>query len=332
MMQVFQKRTEKRMSFFLKMPVSSSLQESAHPLLRRQPTRRGFLQASVAAGVSYFVARGLFARANPRSFWLLHTPTGVSWQVDDPVSWSLENARQPILKRAREGLMKLTLDDGDRVIRLVTRRCSLNLLELHPGQVVVHHWGQQQLADLRPFFKAHKLARQEIEVVVRDRKKEIVTRHLGDDYLFGDRLANSNTVELTDFPLDLYLRKWARRFEEQPDDWTPASGTWSGYAWEGVEDNRIPWTALKSAWRCISPTLCLNCDQPTVLTNFGNPWVGMFSRSPKFVHICGGCRRSFKDESVKDVDGWLTMNLDAKVRPDFVMIWDRRVEWVLTDD
>jgi hypothetical protein len=278
------------------------------------------------------VASGLFARANPRSFWLLDTSTGVSWQVDDPVSWSLENARQPILKRATEGLMKLTLDDGDRVIRVVIRRCGLNLLELHHGQVVVQHWGQHQLADLRPFFKAHRLARQEIEVVVRDRKKEIVTTHPGDNYLFGDRLAYSNTLESNDFPLELYLRKWQQRFEQQTDDRMAAPGTWSGYAWEGVEDNRIPWIALKSAWRRMSPTLCLNCDQPTVLINFGNPWVSLFSRSPNFVHVCGNCRKSYRDESVKDVNGWLTMNLDAKVRPDFVMMWDRRVEWMPTDD
>lgn len=55
------------------------------------------------------------------SFWFLHTPTGESWPVDDPVAWALENARQPILERAREGLLKLTPSDDQHIIRLVVR-------------------------------------------------------------------------------------------------------------------------------------------------------------------------------------------------------------------
>jgi hypothetical protein len=43
-------------------------------------------------------------------------------------------------------------------IRLITRRRKLNLLELRPGRVMVQHWGQQGQADLRPFFKQHRLA------------------------------------------------------------------------------------------------------------------------------------------------------------------------------
>ena len=111
-----------------------------------------------------------------------------AWLVADPVQWSLENARQPILERASERLRKLTTDDGDRIIRLVVRRCKLNLLELLPEQVVVHHWTEQGRADLRPFFKAHRLARSDIKVVVRDRKREVVTTQTGDDFLYGERL------------------------------------------------------------------------------------------------------------------------------------------------
>jgi hypothetical protein len=51
----------------------------------------------------------------------LHAPTGESWGVDDPVTWSLENAGQPVLERARERLVTLTAADPRRVIRLVAR-------------------------------------------------------------------------------------------------------------------------------------------------------------------------------------------------------------------
>ena len=282
--------------------------------------RRTFLQTALAAVASLSLPGFLSARGTPKSFWFLHTPTGESWDVEDPVSWSLENAWQPVLERASEGLSKLTASDDTRIVRLVVRRCKLNLLEIRPGRVVVHHWGQQGKADLRPFFESHRLARRDIEVVVKDRKKEIITTKTGDDFLFGDKLA-------TDFPLERFSSKWVSRFQQNPDDWTAAPGTWSGYAWYGIEDNRIPWAALKSAWRRTVAPLCLNCGEPTILTNFGFPSIGMFNRYPLFVHLCGNCRRSFRDESVKDVGGWMTKNLDAEVRPDFIMMWGQRVKW-----
>ncbi len=280
--------------------------------------RRQFIQATAAVTASLFLPRSLFATTPNKSFWFLHADTQACWPVADPVRWSLDHAHEPILERATEGLRKLTPDDGDRIIRLVVRRCHLNLLELHADQVVVHHWASHR-ADLRAFFETHRLARPEVEVVLRDRKKEIVTTQHGDDFLFGYRLA-------AEFPLDLYLSKWASRFNLQPDDWTPAPGTRSGYAWEGVEDNRIPWAALKSAWRQAAPMICQNCDTPTILTNFGKPWTGMFNRSPKFVHVCGACHRSFRDETVKDVAGWMEANLEVEVRPGYEMVWDRRVK------
>jgi hypothetical protein len=286
--------------------------------MSNQPSRRSFLQAALGAVASLFLPRFLAATGKPRSFWFLRTRSGESWPVADPVHWSLENARQPLLQRAKDGLLKLTPADGDRIIRHVTRRCKLNLLELRPGRAVVHHWGQQGLAELRPFFKARGLARRNVEVVVRDRKKEVITTQTGDDFLFGDRVAAT-------WPLELFLGKWQRRFEEQSDDWSAAPGTWSGYAWDGIEDNRIPWAGLKSAWRRTAPVLCSNCDRPTLLANFGYPWVGMFNRSPSFIHVCGACRRSFVDSSVQDVGNWIMANLDAEVLPDFLMMWDRRV-------
>jgi hypothetical protein len=69
----------------------------------------------------------MIERRNPRFFWFLHTPTGKSWAVDNPVVWSLEHAHEPILERARERLVMLDAADPQRVIRLVVRRCRLNL-------------------------------------------------------------------------------------------------------------------------------------------------------------------------------------------------------------
>lgn len=281
-------------------------------------TRRHFLQTTAVAVASWLLPRSLFAWTPDRSCWFLHADTLTSWPVADPVEWSLKNSHEPVLERASEGLGKLTPEDGERVIRLIVRRCRLNLLELHPEQVVVHHWGQHH-ADLRPFFKQHRLARPQVEVVLHERKKEVTTTLTGDDFRFGDRLA-------PDFPLEQFQSKWASRFVQEPDDWQAAPGTWSGFAWEGVEDNRIPWAALKSAWRRASPSLCLNCDTPTVLTNFGVPWTGLFNRTPRFLHACVTCQRSFRHESVKDVDGWMERNVDAEARPDAEMVWSRRVK------
>lgn len=282
------------------------------------PSRRQFIQTTAAVTASLIVPRSLFASSPDPSFWFLHAETRDSWPVADPVKWCIAHAHEPVLERAAEGLRKLTENDGDRIIRLVVRRCRLNLLELRPTGVVVHHWGLDGRADLRPFFKRHGLARPEVEVVLRDRKREVITTQTGDDFLFGDRLA-------ADLPLDLFLGKWASRFDRQADDWQAAPGAWSGYAWEGVEDGRIPWAALKSAWRRAAPLTCLNCDTPTLLVNFGYPWAGLFNRSPRFVFACRTCRRSFSDDSVTDVAGWLATNLDAELRPGYEMVWNHRV-------
>src|SRR5215472_7696457 len=106
------------------------------------PTRRTFLQTAVAAAASLFLPRSLRAEGRP-GFWFLHTETGASWRVGDPVTWALANAREPILERASAGLLELTPADGQRIVRLVTRRCKLNLIEIHTGRVVVHFWGTQ---------------------------------------------------------------------------------------------------------------------------------------------------------------------------------------------
>ena len=285
---------------------------------RIKPTRREFLQtAAVAVGSLMLLPRGLRANEDRHS-WFIQTKAGESWAVDDPVSWCLQNSHQPILERAREGLLKLTAEDKDRVIRLVVRRCHLNFIDLRSSQIVVHHWNRLGLTDLRPFFKSHGLARRNVEVVVIDRKRETSTAKTGDDFLFGESLPD-------DWPAEIYLSKWGRRHQQEPDDCAASPKSCSGFAWDGVESNLIPWAAMKSAWRRTAST-CLNCDQPMILANFGQPWIGMFQRKQFVEHVCLKCRRSF-EESVGEVEGWLISNLDADVLPQFVMQWDQRAKW-----
>ncbi len=190
------------------------------------PTRRTFLQTALAAAASLFLPRFLLARRSPRSSWFLHTPTGDSWPVDDPVTWALANARQPILERARDRLVTLGAADPQRVVRLVVRRCRLNLLELRPGRVVVHHWGQQGRGDLRPFFKAHSLTGKGVRVTLIDRKREASTHLYGHDFLYGEPI--SPFWPLNARWLRLYWNKWQRRHVEDSDDWTAAPGTQKG--------------------------------------------------------------------------------------------------------
>jgi hypothetical protein len=285
-----------------------------------QPTRRNFLQNTIITAASLLLPRMLARKVNPNSFWFLHLPTGDSWGVDDPISWSLKNARRPILERARERLVTLDASDPQRVIRLVVRRCKLNLLEVRPGQVVAHYWGQDGQADLRPFFKQHHLARKNVWVILIDRKREASTVQFGEDFLYGERLTKI-------FPMKLFMSKYAKREINEADDWRAAPLTRSGFAWEGIEPNRIPWAALKSAWRRTSPMLCLNCDQPTLLSNFGFPRCSVFNRKPYFIHVCRRCRRSFEDNTVKNVPRWIEANLEVEVWPDFEMIWNSRVKW-----
>ena len=282
-----------------------------------QPTRRHFLQSTTAAVVSFILPRSIFATTPDPNFHFLHTDTLNSWPVPNPIAWSLQNAHEPILARAADGLGKLTTDDADRIIRLVIRRCSLNLLELQGNQVHVQFWGTNGQTDLKPFFKTHVLARPEIEVVLRDRKKGTVTTKFGDEFLYGVPIAS-------DFPLELFQQKWERRFSQEADDRSAAPGTASGFAWDGIEDGLIPWVALKSAWRRGASGVCLNCSGETLQVNFGLRQVGMFNRAGFVEHVCGACRRSFRD-SVEDVGDWIVANLDESVRPDAEIVWGKRV-------
>lgn len=274
--------------------------------------RREFLQTSAAIAGSLILPKAVFASPSS-NFHFIHADSCMSWPVADPVQWSLQNAHEPMLARAAEGLAKLTQNEGDRIIRLVVRRCSLNLLEVRPGKVVVNHWGQN-CADLRPFFKTHGLARPEVQVVSKDRKQETTSKRTGDSFLYGDLLAS-------DFDLEFFLSKWERRFENEADDSQAAPRTSSGFAWDGLPDGSIPWAAIKSAWRSGSG-VCQNCSGETFRTNFGWRQVGMFNRLGFVEHVCGECHRSFRDETV-DVKAWIAANLDEGVRPSHELIWGK---------
>ena len=204
------------------------------------PTRRTFLQTAVAAATSLLLQRGVRAERRSKSFWFLNTATGQAWAVDDPVAWALEHARRSVLERARARLVTLDAADPQRVLRLVVRRCRLNVIEIYPERVVVHFWGTRGQGNLRPFFKAHGLARKSVQVALLDRKQELTTVQTGADFLFGERLADN-------FPVKAYEEKWRRRAIEEPDDWTAAPHTWSGFAWKGIEPNLSALAAVDRA-------------------------------------------------------------------------------------
>ena len=256
--------------------------------------------------------------------FFLHTPSGKSWEVADPAQWCLDNAHGPLLRRARERLLTLTAADRERVIRLVTRRCRLNLIEIQPERVVVHHWGREGLADLRSFFRKHSPAKQGVEVFLIDRKQEVITVRPGADFMYGEKPAE-------DFPLDLYRRKWRRRGEEEVDDRTAAPASWSSFVWEGSEPGLIPWAVLKSAWRKENSPRCPNCGGPTILTGCGRVQCGMFNWRYVLRHACLGCGREFEESLPADPDRWLATHLDRPLLPAFQMIWGKPNKWLPPD-
>lgn len=279
--------------------------------------RREFLQSTAAITGSFILPTILVAKPSS-NFHFIHADSCKHWPVN-PVSWSLQYAHDPILARAADGLGTLTPDDGDRIVKLVLRRCSLNLLEVHEHKVQVQFWGTNGQADLRPFFKVHQLASPDVQVTLLDRKKETLTHKTGDGFLFGKPIAH-------DFPIELFTSKWSCRFQIESDDHQQAPMTKSGFAWDGLEDGQIPWIALKSAWQRSQPTACLNCDQPTILVNFGLKQAGVFNRTPNFVSVCTQCQRSFVDDSIRDVDGWMAANLKTGFCPVSELVWGKRVE------
>lgn len=291
-------------------------------------TRRKFLQTTATITGALVLPRSLFGQVSSessqskKSFLFIHNNTLETWSVADPVQWCLDHKNDPILERASEGLSKLSMNDGERIIRLVVRRCRMNLLEFKSNQITMHYWGQQY-ADFKPFFKSNGLARQDIEVVMRDRKREAFNKCPGDSFQYGDPLDIG-------FPLELFQSKWQRRFEPESDDWKPAPGTRSGMAWDNLEDGLIPWGAMKSAWRRSDRSdrsdrsnrsglgVCLNCDQPTLLTNFGQCHLNSYSSYASESEVCGRCRKQFCRSPV------IAQELDAEWRPKYRLILGKR--------
>ncbi len=282
--------------------------------------RREFLQASAAIAGASFVPHNLSASPTPTHHFI-HTNTLNSWPITNPAQWCLDHKHETILERAFDGLCKLTEEDSDRIIRLAVRRCGLNLVETQPNQITVHYWSQQ-IADLRPFFKDHRLTSPDVHVTLLERKKEANTHKTGDDFLYGLPIAH-------DFPIELFVSKWTNPFQRDADDHQAAPMTNSGYYWAGLEAGQIPWAALKSAWQRSQPTSCLNCSGETILVNFGFRQVGVFNRLPNFVCVCPQCQRSFVDESIKDVAGWMAANLETDFCSSSELVWGKRVERVI---
>ena len=281
-------------------------------------TRRDFLQTVLVAAASLILPTRIWAAGgNFKSYWLLHVPSGQSWSISDPASWSLENSGQPLLERGKERLGMLDAADPERVIRLVTRRCKLNLIEIQPEKVVVHYWGQKGQGELRPLFKMHGLSRKNVEVVLTDRKRETSTVKRSQDFLYGERLAER-------FPVDQYVSKWRNREVEEPDDWQPAPCSSSNYCWPGIEERCIPWAVLKAAWRHEPAPLCLNCDQPTLLIAFGNFPCGLCNLWPTVTRICPLCRSRFADHSPWNGRQWMLANLGESLLPVCEIIFGHR--------
>lgn len=279
--------------------------------------RRELLQATATLAGASLVPHKLFASPTP-TYHFIQTTTLNSWPIVNPAQWCLDHKHDPILKRAYDGLRSLSVNDSDRIIRLVVRRCRLNLIEVQPNQVTVHHWSEQ-LADLKPFFKVNRLTNPDVQVTLLDRKKEIATNKFGDDFLYGQPIDK-------DFPIELFLSKWTNRFQLEHDDYLAAPMTNSGLAWDGLELGQIPWAALKSAWQHSQSASCLNCSGETILFNFGYRQVGVFNRSPNFVSVCPHCRRSFVDDSITDVAGWMAANLKTDFCPVGEVVWGKRVD------
>jgi len=79
------------------------------------PTRRELLKTTAVAAASYILPKNIFATPSP-NFHFIDSDSLTSLPVADPVRWSLQNAHEPILARAADGLGKLTPDDGDQTL------------------------------------------------------------------------------------------------------------------------------------------------------------------------------------------------------------------------
>lgn len=231
--------------------------------------------------------------------FILHPASGNCWEVSDPVRWCLDHADQPILDRARTGLLE------DRITRLVVRRCPIHFIVVRPEQARVDYW--VRLGDVRAFFKQHTLARSDVKVLLVERKHEVVTITTGAEFLYGVALSPA-------FPVEVYLARWHNREVEEQIDKQPAPASWTSFYWGGVQEGCIPWVVLKAIWQREATQNCLNCDRPLLLFGFG--WVFSFlNRYPLIRRFCPLCRRYVEDHNCWDIEEWLVTILDKQTWP-----------------
>ena len=139
------------------------------------------------------------------------------------------------------------------------------------------------------------------------RKNGQITLTTGDQFLRGERIAPA-------FPWGQYRERWERRGERQPDDGDASPWCRSSYSWDGVAEGRIPWAALKSAWRRESAIPCPNCDTPLAAWGFTWRHRTLLSMSGHVARCCFGCRRDFREDT-GDPWPWMAATLDADLLP-----------------
>lgn len=274
-------------------------------LLTASLSRREFIQSSVATAAA--LTRSIGDRQHSEH-WVMNSCDGLCWPVEEHATWALTNLDKPILRRAQEGLMRLSRSEADRVRRLITRRCRLKLITVRRGSVEVQYWNKQGLGDLRPFFKLHQLHDENVEVILIDRKRESSELKRGDDFKYGERLQR-------DFPFDLYWTKWRRSADQDRDDWFSAPFSETSFGWKQTGPGSIPWIVLKSIWRRSTTMECLNCDRPTLVTRIDSQSFGMCYNMRRYLyHACNKCRRTFE---VPIQRRWIVENIDQSLWPDF---------------
>ena len=116
---------------------------------------------------------------NPAKLFI-HVDSGDFWYVSDPVLWALNNKDQPVIERAAEALSRRNKEDAEQILKIVVRRCSLNFIEIQGPNIIVHFWTRK--ADLRTFFREHKLNTFQTIIQLWDRKKDIRTTITGDEF------------------------------------------------------------------------------------------------------------------------------------------------------
>jgi hypothetical protein len=242
------------------------------------------------------------------AFYFIHNKKLDVWSITDPVQWCLDHKTDPMLERAWEGLSARSPDEGERILRLVLRRCGLILVEIDLPQVNVQHWGQL-VCDLRPFFKKQELTGDEIRVRLLNRKKEIATEKCGRDFLYGAPLAPN-------FPFEIVNQKWLQRSVIELDDDTLAPLSQQEVYTRNV--GPITWGTLKSIWQRNDPDVCPNCEQSTsIVVSYRMRVCGFYRFSPDVIRICAKCRRSFVDSS-RNMREWIRENVDQRYWPEWV--------------